>query len=515
MPVTRTEYDAVLYPSAIYQQTHPDRLAMLGRLYGLSTAAVEQCRVLELGCGDGQNLIAAAIALPNSSFVGIDLAELPIEKGKSIVQQLGLGNVDLACKDLMNVGAEIGSFDFIIAHGLYSWVPEAVRERVLWLCSKCLAPHGVAYVSYNAQPGNHMREMARGVMRYHATHFEAREERIRQARGILDFMAQNSVGSDAHKRVLEQESKRVKIYPDAALFHDDLSAVNRAFYFHEFAAAAGCHGLQFLAEADITDMQTDGLSPESIALLDQLGDQDVVTREQYRDFFRARAFRQTLLCHAERKRSRVPDEAQVFKMFLATSAKPTKGETASLPRATGQLMEFRSANNAVIATAEPVAQSILLHLGSIWPQRVHFDDAVFIAEQAHGKLSDADRLALARLFIATHAIGFLDLYASSAPFTVEIGARPSASALARLQLASSNTVATLRHTTMKLEGALSQELVKLLDGTRDRGSLVAEMVAFAMSKTEGGNRDEIQRQIDEQIDANLQHLARGALLVRQ
>jgi tRNA G46 methylase TrmB len=128
-------YDNVPYPSAPYPQTHPDRLATMATLFGMRPAPVERCRVLELGCNDGSNLIAMAYGLPQSQFVGIDLAERPIAKGKATIEALGLTNLTLHCLDLRHMPSDLGRFDFILAHGVYSWVPAGCATN----CSPCVA----------------------------------------------------------------------------------------------------------------------------------------------------------------------------------------------------------------------------------------------------------------------------------------------------------------------------------------------------------------------------------------
>ena len=77
--MAETPYDEVRYPGRFYPQTSPERLATLGTLFGLNPAPVDHCRVLELGCGDGGNLLPLAELLPRSSFLGIDLARAAIE----------------------------------------------------------------------------------------------------------------------------------------------------------------------------------------------------------------------------------------------------------------------------------------------------------------------------------------------------------------------------------------------------------------------------------------------------
>lgn len=119
-----TAYDDVPYPSVPFPQTHPDRLATLATLFGMRTASVEGCRVLELGCGDGGNLIPMALVLPGSRFLGLDLAGEPIGRGRATINALGLRNVELRQEDLRafdrSVDADLEPFDFIIGHGVYS-----------------------------------------------------------------------------------------------------------------------------------------------------------------------------------------------------------------------------------------------------------------------------------------------------------------------------------------------------------------------------------------------------------
>ncbi len=512
MADTRTTYDDVPYPSAVYPQTHPDRLGTLATLFGLQAPRADSCRVLELGCGDGLNLIAVAVALPLAQFTGIDLATQPIAQGNEIIRRLGLSNVSLAAQDLMTVSGDLGPFDFIIAHGLYSWVPEVVREKILSLCAQCLAPHGVAYVSYNAQPGNHLRELARGLMRFHTARSGPADERIHQAIAILKFMAANEAGGPVYQEALRRELERVERYPPAAVFHDDLSEHNRAFYFHEFVAAAAKHGLQYLTEADITDTQTDGIAPEGVRVLEQFGPQQTVAREQYLDFFKARAFRQTLLCRQGTPRAYAPEPELVFEMFIASTARPAD---ADYDVTSGEALEFRAASNAVIATQHPLFKAALHHLGNVWPKRVAFGELLERAAANSGEPAEPHRLALARFLLATHAIGFADLHRVPGAFTTEVSATPCASPLARLQMETSNKVPTLRHDVMQLEGDLIRRLVQLLDGTRTHAqlteALAKEVTPAHASESE---RQAIRGKMGVELETNLNRLAHGALLMQ-
>src|ERR1700747_3167393 len=137
-----TSYDQVLYRGFPYAQSHPDRLATMATLFGMTPAPVERCRVLELGCGDGGNVIPMAFTLPESRFLGVDLSASAIARGQDLVRTLSLSNITLRHLDLMEMAGGAGEFDYIIAHGLYSWVPPAVREQILKLFKSHLAPNG-------------------------------------------------------------------------------------------------------------------------------------------------------------------------------------------------------------------------------------------------------------------------------------------------------------------------------------------------------------------------------------
>src|ERR1700722_7510956 len=258
-----TSYDQVLYPAQTFPWTHPNRLATAAFLRGMQPAPINRCRVLELGCGSGMNLMGMAFQLPTSEFIGLDLARRPIASGQSFIRELGLANIELHSIDLCEASSEqFGMFDFIIAHGLYSWVPQPVRERILAVCRKMLRPQGVAYISYNAYPGNHLRDLVRGMMRFHRSGLEDSIDKVGQARGLLKFLAESTTRTDYYVATIRAQYDRTLKYQDAAFFHDDLSEVNQPFYFHEFMADAQRHGLKFVGEARSNDLIPAKFTPQ-------------------------------------------------------------------------------------------------------------------------------------------------------------------------------------------------------------------------------------------------------------
>src|SRR5205814_1187267 len=189
VPGTDSLYETVPYPPLIHPETHPDRIAVTARLLGLQAAPPDGCRVLDLGCGIGSNLIAMAELLPGSRFVGIDLAENQVQEGRATAGRIGLTNIEFRQADIMNLKEGFDQFDYVIAHGVYAWVPVEVRQKMLRLMRTILSPNGVAYVSYATYPGAYPMRAVRDIMLYRTRDIREPEERARVARDFMAFLA--------------------------------------------------------------------------------------------------------------------------------------------------------------------------------------------------------------------------------------------------------------------------------------------------------------------------------------
>lgn len=373
-----TPYDEVLYPGLPYSQTHPDRLASLAILFGLEPAPIESCRVLEVGCAGGGNLIPIAFEFPASEFVGIDLAATAIRAGKEEIAALGLTNIRLEDRDIQAIGHELGTFDYIIAHGFYSWVPEPVRDRLFSLVKAGLAPQGVAYVSYNALPGCHIRGMLREMMQFHVRDRADSKARLDGGREILEWFTQSHVGAGMSRGFLRDEAQLMLERAPNVLYHDELGDVYHPVYFEQFMAHAARFGLQYLSEANYFDTQA-GKIPEAIVQkIDRSTGGNRILREQYFDLLKCRMFRQTLLCHAEAPVSAKPLQNRVCRLSPASAAAPVSTRPDFQP---GVAEEFTSARGAAAKTAHPLAKATLFLLGDAWPEAVRFPDLLAAAAQ--------------------------------------------------------------------------------------------------------------------------------------
>ena len=300
--MTQTAYDAFAYGGGTHPDTSPNRLAGMARLLGVAAPPPATARVLDLGCGAGRNLIPLAWYWPHARFVGVDLAQTPIDEGSASIRALGLGNIELRQGDVTQLdAARLGRFDYVIAHGLFSWVPQPVRVATLKLIADGLTPDGVAFVSYNALPGCRIRHVARDLMRFHLKGHAYDPSIVPPARALMESIRALPEGPvPAFLGALRTEAKHATANGDASLFHDDLSPENQPFYLHEFAELAAAHGLAWFGDADAETMADPDGGPEVRAWLERMSAGSALARQQYLDFLNANRFNRSLLCRADR-----------------------------------------------------------------------------------------------------------------------------------------------------------------------------------------------------------------------
>jgi len=503
-------YDEVTYPNFAFPQTHPDRLASLARLFGMTPASVEHCRVLELACGNGGNLIPMAFGLPESKFVGIDRARQPIAKGNATIKALGLNNIELLELDINEVGSQLGQFDYIIAHGLYSWVPPEVQDRVLMICRSCLLPQGVAYISYNTYPGCHLRKITRELMLFHTRDTKHPAEQIAQARSLINWLAASQSPTSAYQVFLNEVRNDINQKSEAAIYHDDLAGINSPVYFHQFIDHAARYGLQFISEAEYFDVQYSHFSPSVSEQLSLLSEQDVLAKEQYLDFLEGRSFRQTLLCHANITLERKIPPARVREFYLRAEVHPVSDDPDVRSEA---VEEFRGKKESAIATSFALGKAALLCLGEQYPRSVSFDELLVEASNRIAlQVPDQEDIAkLEEVLLRAHGAGLIEMHLHAPKFALEPGEKPMANPLARLQAQDGPIITTLLHNNIKLEDDLGRELLLLLDGTRDRAALFEELRSRIEAST--AEAEKFLQTLPEQLDEKLCTLARLGLLL--
>lgn len=510
-------YDDVAYPGHAFSHTHPARLATIAHFHGMSPASPSAMRVLELGCGLGGNLIPMAVQYPESEFVGIDLSGRAIAHARESAADLGLGNIAFQHRDIMAVTAELGRFDYIIVHGVYSWVPEAVRERIIALFGELLAPQGLGYVSYNALPGCRLRDLARDVMLFETRDITDPQERVRVARASLKAFAEASDPESFHGAALRLRLQQLADTPDNVLYHDDLNPGARAFALHEVLDVAARHGLQFLAEASFPNQLGAARGPAQ-AVLAGIPVEEVERREQTLDLLIGRAFRTTLLCRDDipLRRGIAADALRPYHLS-ANARLVTEPQSQPEEEARPGVERFSFDEGVRLSVDLHLCKAALRLLGAAWPASIPWDDLVRRAcEQVRGELGPDRDHEIARLeesLLAIFKAGLLEIELEPRPLTTRIGERPVASPLARWQAATASEVTDLRHRMVVLDGVVVRKFVCLLDGSRDAPALLAEMNAFLSETRAAGAQTGLPASATaEEVAMHLKDVARLGLL---
>lgn len=512
-----TRYDAVPYPSYTHPQTYPDRLAVIGTLFGLEPRPIEHCRVLELGCGDGGNLVSMASTLPQSEFLGLDLAAQPIARGQQMIREVGLTNVRLIQANIAEFENGADKFDYIIAHGIFSWVPPEVRERLLALCRNSLAPHGIAFISYNAFPGAHLRNMIREMMLYHVRAYESASDRLHQGLAFAKFLADSQDGQNKNHPWLKAELDAVLEHDSNYVYHDQLSDINQPFYFVQFMEKAAAHDLQYLGEADCFEMFTYGFNDSTLELLKPLASNRVL-REQYADFVKCRRFRQTLLCHREAALQTDPLPEKVAGFFISSRAKRTAPADDLHP---GVVVQYSTAKGAECATDYSLGKAALAVLAA--GEWLRFEDLQFRAEgllRAAGINPEPEgdqRKKFSGFLLELYGAGVLDFRTRLPTMVHTVSERPAVSALARWQVQHCQSATSQLHVAVKIEDEIGRCLLSALDGTLDRAALREKLWELLKSRNAlvitDGDEAAVRRKIEGDLDQNLEKLARLGLLV--
>jgi len=444
-----TPYDRVAYPTTVFPQTHPDRLAAAARLAGLDPVLPERARILEIGGGTCVNLLAFAALWPDCEAHGFDLSASAIARGTEIAGAAGLTNAVLAVDDICEAHHRYaaGSFDYVITHGVYAWVPPPVREALMRLIGHVLSERGVAFVSYNSMPGGHIRQIMREMLLDAIGHVDDPDAKIAAVREFLADYAQARPDDEPLATTLRQQAASMLKRPDAVLFHDELGECYYPQRLLEVAAAAAANGLVYLTDSGRNRM-LDGFLPDGTETVPADPTAAVLLAASRADYAELRYFRQNLFVLAAQQPERVLDAERIAGLWLSTRLEPQGGG------------RFRH-HGDTIAIADDDLAAALERAAAAYPQRVALSEIT----------ADPDHL---RVIVQLFAEWYVDLHPGPAPFAAAPGERPETSPLIRGMLALGEpTICTLDHTVLQIDQAEVQALLRAADGTRTIAEIAA------------------------------------------
>ncbi len=289
MPETIQQlYETRVYPAMSHPSSDPALSAVAAILAGLEVRHPAKARILEIGCCSGLNLIPLAMRWPESRFVGIDLSGPSIREARGLAQAAGVNHIEFHAMDLRDYDAGGEGFDFIIAHGFLSWVPDEVKAALFTFCQQHLAPTGIATISFNLECG-----------------WLPRFPVIEKVRAIQQAGADDEMAALAILRtVAEADSEEFGIIDDmlakgaAILAFDDFGPVNDPWSLEQFVRVAANSGLRWLGESDPGKNLPPGLGGEILERL-QLEHSDPLSLQIAADALMKRTFRSVMVCREE------------------------------------------------------------------------------------------------------------------------------------------------------------------------------------------------------------------------
>jgi len=439
----RDAYEAIAYIGRPFHETHPNRLLAVAQLHGVAPPKRETISVLEIGCGDGSNLVPMAASYPRGKFVGVDLSNRLISSARRLADRTRVPNVTLMRVDVGALPARVGAFDVIVAHGFYSWVPPDVRDTMFRTIENHLAPGGVAYVNYNLLPGGWIRRIGWDAMQFHVRATADPGERVRRARDFIALMVEGWRAQGGTAAAVAENFAREAGRDDGGIYHDDLAPVNEPVYYTAFAAHAARHRLAVVADIDPGTRSYGGAGK---AFRERLAARDLHSREQMLDFVHLRQMRQSLLVRAGIGGSGARDARQVSALHFA----------ASMP-----YMRHRLDGGAA---ADPVGDLLATRFPGSIPGAQLVDALASRGVPAYA--------APARILEAW-VIGMADPYVDALAVATQPTARPRAGGVARWQASHGPLVTNLRHISVRLADDFARTLLPLCDGTRSASEIAA------------------------------------------
>lgn len=500
-------YDALPYPAKFFAQTNPTRMAALATLFGVEAPDPKKSRILEFGCGDGSNLISHAFTLPESEFVGIDISGKHIKTANDWVEETGLKNIEFRKCDLMEIDeSDFGEFDYLVAHGLIAWIPDAVAQRVFELFGSLIAENGVGYVSYNTYPGGYLREMVRDMMMFHTRDINGPLQKVETATSFLALFAENMTEQTPYSQVLMAENRRHKEHSASDIYHDDLSDDYTPFRFSEIAARLGTNGLQYLCESELQSMSVRTLSPEIQGFLNNIPDR--IEREDYIDFARGRQFRKTLFCRNGQAISPEIDPSRLSDLALASTARPEKMDDVGKP---SKAVRFVSQLGTGIEIDHLVTKMVLTKLGLRGAAPLQFQDLLDeVKRELDGPEWETDEAICRRILIRIiEDTAMIELYSKCEPRSGNLPEKPRASRLTRWQLKVGASVTSSYGAVIGLNDSVAKRLIELSDGTRDIAEIEREIRMFVKNE---GIEEEVRSDLGAWVEESLMSLLRSGVI---
>jgi methyltransferase-like protein/ubiquinone/menaquinone biosynthesis C-methylase UbiE len=499
-------------------------LRTIGKLFGLDAPKLENARILEMGCASGGNIIPFAAKFPNSQIIGVDLSNVQISQGQEFIKKLGLKNIELKECSITDIDESYGKFDYIIAHGVFSWVPDFVRDKMMKVAYENLSQNGIAYISYNTLPGWNTLRTIRDMAMFHSKSFSTPQEKVLQAKLLLDFIKDSVKDSDSsYSKLMIESVELLKNKSDNYIYHDFLELNNKQFYFSDFIDMARANGLEYLSDSAISTMFVGNLPKAIREKLEQIN--DIVKTEQYLDFIRNRTFRSTLLCHKNIPINRNLKQEDIEHFLFKMNILPQKPLAEIDIENHQENLEFYINGNTSnkVSTQSSIMKAILYSCADNSSRYLQFEE---LSRLALKKLKNSTKLDIEREMrnnlLKIVISGSAQILSDPIRAKFEVTAKPKAFEYAKGQceFLNKNIVTNLYHDNVSLD-LFENFMIRYLDGKNTKDKVLSQLLIHAKNNEINVNIDQQRLEEDDKIlevfsqlyDKSIEKFAMNALLV--
>jgi methyltransferase-like protein/cyclopropane fatty-acyl-phospholipid synthase-like methyltransferase len=516
-------YDDVPYPSHAYKTSSPEAVGGVAKVFGLDPVLPEKARVLELGCASGGNIIPLAERYPDSEIVGIDYSKVQIDAAEATIKSLSLKNITFKCESILDFDTKGKPFDYIIVHGIYSWVDKEVQNKILEICGDCLSDNGVAYISYNTLPGWNAVRTIREMMLYHCQNFDDNDTKLAQAANMLKFVSDSIPNENStYKKTLESEIKTLEKADRNYLFHDHLEANNEPCYFHDFATNAAKNKLSYLGDSNISTMFIGNFTPSAAEKLGAIN--DIVRQEQYMDFVSNRRFRSTLMVKAGTQVNRNVSIERLENLQLIPNLAIVIEKAGDLedgkPVDKLKLQDMNNPEVTATLTGEEVC-SCYREMIAVAPKTLTLKEIVTRVTKKYNYNDKELREKLDTTLLMLLFKGLITVSYGTSDFTSVISKKPKVSDLTRLEARTKQMLANQVHAPIRLRDD-QRVILQYLDGNNNLNAInkavkehisKGELTVSIEGKPVSADSAQIDETIQDYVTDNLTFLSRNALLV--
>jgi SAM-dependent methyltransferase len=270
----------------------------------------------DLGCGQGVTAAILAATHPGGSFQAIDAMEVHVDHGRRLAAAAAIANARFHAADFAAaLELDLPQFDYIVAHGVYSWIDRGSRRFLRQFIDRRLKPGGLVYLSYNALPGwardlpfqRLVNEVGRKFPGDNAARFAA-------GAAIARALADAGVPALTESFILKELNERPEDYSPAYLVHEFMPAGWQPLWVTEVRTAMTAAGLAPVGSATLSEnldwMVLDEPARKTLASI-----ADADARELVRDYF----LDQRLRCDVFARDNRRIDPGERAERLLAST----------------------------------------------------------------------------------------------------------------------------------------------------------------------------------------------------